>query len=65
MQCHSCLFFLIQQLLDGKFATILLHNDSMYSAAEHNLVIAALEQCRLIGDAYDALLHVSNAAVLK
>jgi len=37
----------------------------MYSAAEDNLVFAALQQCMLIGSACDALLHVSNAAVLK
>ncbi len=51
----------IQQLLDSKC----LHNNNMYCAADGNLVFAALCQRMLVGNAHDALLHVSNAAVLK
>jgi len=42
-----------------------LNNNSMYSAAEDNLVFAALYQRLLISNAHDALLHISNAAMLK
>ncbi len=51
----------IQQLLDSKC----LHNNNMCCAADDNLVFAALCQRMLAGNAHDALLHVSNAAVLK